>query len=551
MASSGSVKTTPRCRGARVMAVVVAPVCRVVVIPLTRQKGWKNLPLMTGEVRSLEYLLPFRRDFLYYAPRALWIRPKKGPITPFHLNKAQQYVHKRLEEQYADIGMIRALILKGRQQGMSTYVEARFYWRVSGEIGKYAFILTHEDKATNNLFGMVERYHQHCPAPLKPLTRKANAKELKFGQLDSGYLVATAGAKDTGRSATAQLLHGSEVAFWQNAKDHLAGIGQVVPYEPGTEIIFESTANGTANEFAYMWADAERGLGDYIDIFVPWFWEDGYSRKVRPDFALTPEEQEYMDVFGLTLGQMVWRRGKIEDDFRGDEDMYNQEYPATAEMAFQRVVGHTLISAMLVNKAALPKGDQIENVGPKIMGVDVAEMGDDDSTLALRQGRRCHFIRARHGLRPMEVVGWAAMVADEEKPDVINVDATGLGSGVADRLRERGYPVNRIIVGERATDEHISMRLSDEMWVRMRDWFLDEPVEIPDDRVLIGECIGRTFEYDSSGRIVLTSKKKLRSEGLKSPDRGDGLALTFAIRVSPQMKKGRINHRRRTNPRVI
>ncbi|MET3526176.1 hypothetical protein [Phenylobacterium koreense] len=172
-------------------------------------------------------------------------------------------------------------------------------------------ILTHEQTATDNLFGMVERYHENCPALVKPATGASNAKELSFPLLDSGYQVATAGTKATGRSNTIQMYHGSEVAFWPNAADHFAGSIQAVPDEPDTEIILESTGNGLAGEFYERSMDAMRGLGDYELIFVPWFWEDGYRRPVPEGFSLDEEEAEYADLHGCDLEQMAWRRAKI------------------------------------------------------------------------------------------------------------------------------------------------------------------------------------------------------------------------------------------------
>jgi hypothetical protein len=59
-------------------------------------------------------------------------------------------------------------VLKGRQNGCSTYVGARFYHRVSMDRGVGAYILTHEQPATDVLFDMVSRYYTNCP--LKPST---------------------------------------------------------------------------------------------------------------------------------------------------------------------------------------------------------------------------------------------------------------------------------------------------------------------------------------------------------------------------------------------
>jgi hypothetical protein len=127
-----------------------------------------------------------RDDLEYYAEKCLKIRTKEGKVAPLRFNRAQRYIHSRLEEQRTRTGRVRALILKGRQQGCSTYVGARFYHRTTHGRGLRTFILTHEDAATANLFEMVNRYHEHCPALVKPSTGAANAKELNFDRLDSG-----------------------------------------------------------------------------------------------------------------------------------------------------------------------------------------------------------------------------------------------------------------------------------------------------------------------------------------------------------------------------
>ena len=121
------------------------------------------------EERDLRQKL--KDDYNHYASRCLKIRPKDGKLEPFILNKAQKYIHSRVEEQRALTGKVRAIILKGRQQGCSTYIEGRFYWRVTHSKGMRAFILTHEEEATNNLFEMAKRYHDHCHFAVKPKTK--------------------------------------------------------------------------------------------------------------------------------------------------------------------------------------------------------------------------------------------------------------------------------------------------------------------------------------------------------------------------------------------
>ena len=170
-------------------------------------------------------------DLGLYAAVCLKIRPKAGALTSLEFNATQRFLHGRLDAQLEKNGKVRALVLKGRQTGVSTYVGRGSTGK--SPIGKAAErILTHLQDATDNLFGIVQRFHDHCDPEVKPHTTAANAKELYFDKLNSGYLVATAGSREVGRSDTIQLFHGSEVAFWPNAESHIEGIGQAIADAP-------------------------------------------------------------------------------------------------------------------------------------------------------------------------------------------------------------------------------------------------------------------------------------------------------------------------------
>src|SRR5436309_2107382 len=142
----------------------------------------RSLSLTRGERKFLQGL---KDDFPQYAERCLKIRAKTGATLPLALNRAQRHMHERLEAQRASSGgRVRALVLKARQQGFSTYIEGRFYWKATHTRGVQAFILTHEQDATDNLFGMVKRFHAHCPQRVKATVGKGNAKALHFAKLD-------------------------------------------------------------------------------------------------------------------------------------------------------------------------------------------------------------------------------------------------------------------------------------------------------------------------------------------------------------------------------
>lgn len=516
----------------------------------------------------IEAIRPFRDDFLHYAPRCLKILTKGGQVLPFTLNQAQLWVHHRLETQRRTRGYVKALVLKGRQQGMSTYIEGRYYWLTSLNYGKRALVLTHLGDSTDALFDMAKRYHDLCPAELQPATSNDNAKELTFGEIMSGYVVGTAGSrKGLGRGRTFQLFHGSEFAFWDNAKAHFAGLGQTIPErdENGNvipvEMIFESTANGVGNAFHQMWQNGTRGFDeegnpyDYEAIFVPWFWQNEYQRPADPGLMerMSQDDIEYMQRYRLTVQQMAWRANKIGSDFHGDIDLFNQEYPASPLLAFTKVSGDTLIQAKHVERAmdpvTLAAWQGLKPVGPIIWGLDPAEYGGDASALVCRHGRQVIPTGERGQIQrwykrgPMELVGLVAAHIENHakrglKPDVINVDIGGIGSGVADRLYELGFPVNRIGFGEKPTQPDIYVIRRDEMWGEMQKWIEDPTTVLPKDDTLAADVCAPTYTYDSSRRLKLEPKEQMRKRGLNSPDSGDALALTFATPFAQEAASG-------------
>lgn len=467
-------------------------------------------------------------DFEHYASKCLKIRTKSGSVVNLVLNAAQKYIHKLVEDQRSKTGKVRAIILKGRQQGCSTYVEGRFYWRVSHTRGVRAFILTHEEDATNNLFELANRYHENCPSPVKPSTSAANAKELHFDKLDSGYKVGTAGNKAVGRSSTVQFFHGSECGFWPNAQQHAAGIIQAIPDEQGTEVFIESTANGIGNYFHEQWQAAESGISEYIAIFVPWYWQDEYRKPVPEGFKLEDEELKYHVAYGLDLEQMAWRRAKIIE--LKDPMLFKQEYPATAAEAFQVSGQDPYIKPDLVMAARNVVIDDL--YGDKLIGVDPARFGDDRTSICFRQGRKVHWIRSYTKKDTMEVAGIVRMAIRDIGAKQCAVDVGGLGAGVYDRLIELVSPNECEIVQVNSANSPIDSKKYTnkraEMWGEIREWLENQPASIPDSDELMADLTQIRYSYDSNNALKMERKEDMKKRGFRSPDMADAVGLTFA-----------------------
>ena len=495
-----------------------------------------------GEEALARLVQRHKGDLPAYAAGALKIRTKAGRIAPLALNRAQLAVHARLEAQKARTGKVRALVLKARQQGFSTYIQARFFWQVTHRRGMQAFILTHRGEATDNLFAMAERFLAHCPPAIRPQVGRSNARELSFPGLDGGYTVGTAGAEAVGRSKTIQLLHGSEAAYWKNAADHFAGVVQAVPDEAGTEIVIETTGNGPQGELWERWQRAEAGIGDWQAIFAPWFWTPEYRRRPPAGFALDGDEAAYAGLHGLDLAQMAWRRAKLAE--LKDPLLFAQEYPATAAEAFHRTEHDSFIppGAVLAARRA-----RIEGVGPLVLGVDPKREGADRFCIAWRRGRQvCRVEGSAEPIDTLTAAGRIKTIIDADRPARVFMDVGGNGGGIADVLRSWGEPYAGVVtlVNFGSSPLQPQRVLADgarrpgpknrraEMWEASRDW-LTQPggADIPDQDALQADACAPGYGYDADQRLVLESKARMAARGVRSPDGWDAVALTFAAPV--------------------
>ena len=175
-----------------------------------------------------------------------------------------------------------------------------------------------------------------------------------------------------------------------------------------------------------------------------------------------------------------------------------------------------------------------------VLGLDVARFGDDKTVAQFRQGPDARSIPTYQwsGLDTMQVAAKVSDLIDYYKPDSVVIEGGGPGSGVIDSLRSRGYKVLEIHPGGSAQDSDQFVNLRAEMWHRMREWLqtgcLNDMRELHDD---LAAPEYRFTEKDN--KLQLESKRDMKKRGLPSPDFGDALALTFAVKVARRDAKNR------------
>ena len=305
----------------------------------------KRVLELSRELHKRKKLRAYEKDFELFANEQLRIITKdasKG-FVPFVFNDAQKYINEELEKQREKTGKVRAIILKARQQGISTYCAARVFWKTYFAPYTKSVVMAHDSATSDALFNMSRNLIDNMDEP--PTLQKSNAKEILFEHNKSGYRLYTAGSKEAGRGTTPTIAHLSEVAFWQFDEQILAGLFQGISQADDTEVILESTANGASGEFYRLYQGAMRGENEYLPIFLPWYITPEYYREAPEGMELTEEEELLQEEYELNEDQLYWRRLKLGES--GDKK-FIQEYPASAEEAFL-VTGNSVFDQTIVN----------------------------------------------------------------------------------------------------------------------------------------------------------------------------------------------------------
>lgn len=334
----------------------------------------------------------------------------------------------------------------------------------------------------------------------------------------------------------------SEAAFWQNAEGHFAASLQCVALLPGTEIILESTSAGPSGKFYETFRKGETGTDLYESVFVPWHVQKEYFFPPEANFTLdtiAPDEHNAAEVdvakaYSLNNGQMKWRRLKIAELGLA---RFNREYPSCPDDAWSSIETDTFINPAAVLRA---RGRDTEPSGPLIMGVDPAGGGGDRFAVCMRQGNAVVFLQWRNKIDSLEATEWLASLVDEHNPDRVNIDAGNIGQAIVTNLRAKG-PKYANLVRSVSFGSPSSIKLADktkvgpenrraEMWGRLKEWIEDREgcASIPNLDDLSSDLVAPKQIFRIDGDWLLMSKSDMKKAGLRSPDLGDALALTFA-----------------------
>ena len=478
-------------------------------------------------------------DLPYFARNFLKIKTKNEGIINFNFSNIQLDAHRRIEERKRQGKPCKIIFLKSRQVGMSTMTEARYFSKCLFNRAKNAFVLADKSDSARNIFQMTKRYYDNLPEGFKIPLLKDSTEALAL-VTDSSFRVGTAGSKSVGRSMTINYFHGSEVAFWSNANEIVSGMLQTIPDNPDSELILESTANGTSGEGAYFYNMVQSGLdekSDFMTLFYAWYQQNEYRRKIIEPIKWTDEELELKRLYNLDDEQLAWRRAKLTSDFKGREYLFKQEYPSSIQEAFV-TTSNALIPLNCIELSRKNRGLSGNGL-PIIIGIDPAR-SSDRTIITIRQGRVVQKFYRFEKMDNVRLAGIVMRLIQSINPARVFIDY-GHGTGVYDILVSQGMSgiIELVQFGSSAYDSKKYANRRAEMFDNLRTWYMQEGGVFIKDQEFIEEFV-RDISIipdlkvsDSTGRYSLEKKENIvKGTEIHSTDFADSLALTFASPVA-------------------
>ena len=424
----------------------------------------------------------------------------KQTIVPFVLFERQEAYLDWLLARWQ--GREDGLVEKSRDMGVSWLCVAFAVWMWLYHPGSVVGFGSRKEEYVDkigdpkSLFWKVRQFVNLLPVEFRPegWDDQKHAPHMRVLNPENGASIVGEAGDNIGRGNRTSIYFKDESAFYEHADAIDAALSQTSNCK-----IDVSTPNGAGNAFY------RKRHGGKIKVFV-FDWKDD-PRKGKDWYA---KQCEILDA--VIVAQEI------------DRD-------------YESSVGDSWIPSESVTSAMARGPADIKPIGGLRVGVDVARFGDDKTVISFRRGRVLlkQVVKSKLDVAQVSGVVKLEIEAYKEKPEQIAVDTIGIGAGVADMLRA-WYPdkhargkTSKIVV-----DVNSSLRMSDGLNYNLRAFMAREVREwlkgasIPNDQDLKSDLTALRYGF-KGGELLIESKDDAKKRGIKSPDRYDSLALTFAV----------------------
>lgn len=339
------------------------------------------------------------------------------------------------------------------------------------------------------LFPKIRFFIDHLPREFRP-PGYDSTKHAPFMQVTNpktGATIVGEAGDNIGRGARTSIYFVDEAAFLERPKLVEASLSQTTNCR-----LDLSTPNGESNPFA------EKKFAGRVPCLTL-HWRDHPAK----------DEAWYQE-----------QKRKIDDPVIIAQEL-DIDYQASSSNQF--IKGDLVESAMTLDSSTL------KPEGPLKMAVDVARFGNNKSSIALRRGRVCFWVKSVAKYDTEQVADWVIEECEAlpELPDQIAVDTIGVGAGVYDKLKRKWPDRVVAVVSSEKVEDGKFYNLRAKMWWEAREWLKDGPVSLPKDLKLKTQMTAPRYSYRDS-RLLIESKDEMLKRQVQSPDDADAVVMTFA-----------------------
>jgi len=297
--------------------------------------------------------------------------------------------------------------------------------------------------------------------------------------------------------------------------------------KPGQPLLIITDESAGINESIFRAID--RCNPTYLLILGSPLAPEGEFYKIEYD----PNKSKYYDHFKLTAPECDWIK-KVDIDRMVDS--WGNDHPLVLSSIYAEFAGESegsLISLASYENCLLNAPEpEVLAESPRCLGIDVAA-GGDENVLCLRHGNMLSFIKCWRDRDTMSACGAIVNELNRLKMEIglraseVVLDVDGLGTVVADRLRELKWPVVRLHNNSEPLNEDYKNRIT-ELWVEGCKKIRNRQIILPDDQELKMQILSRKQKLHSTGKIMLETKEDMKERGINSPDRADAFFMAMS-----------------------
>lgn len=211
-------------------------------------------------------------------------------------------------------------------------------------------------------------------------------------------------------------------------------------------------------------------------------------------------------------------RKEMEQDYRENPDEAEHVWGGK----YRKQGDNCIMNRVSIREAMNRKAD---SKGAVSIGVDCARFGNDRTTMFKRKGLQLIDYKIYKKMSMTESADMFELFCGRDRNVHACIDGGGVGGGLIDILRERGYNnIQDVNFGEKAMDSDKYENAISEMWFT----FPLADCGLMDIDGLVTELSDRHYKFNNKGQKCVESKDDYKKRhGGKSPDLADGLLLCY------------------------